>query len=147
MRDFESSDDALELRGAVTSGDRKARNYLSMPGYTEQFVERLGYEPFPGTLNLELTEESVSTRSKLDELDPILIQEWSDDDRTYGAVLCYPAEIGDEADGALFTPCHLIVPKRTDHEDKIIEVIAPENLRDVLGVSDQDALVVNVWSA
>ena len=72
-RIFES-DASVHLQGLVTSGMGEGRHYITLPGYMEQFIERLGYEPFAGTLNLELTEDSVRKRARLGALEPITIE-------------------------------------------------------------------------
>ena len=136
----------VELHGVVTTGDKKAQEFLSLSGYTDQFIQKLGYEPYPGTLNLELGDKSVTKRSELKELEPILIEEWDDGGDTYGGVLCYPGEIATEGMDAPFEECHLIVPKRTTHEKTIVEVIASRNLRNELDVEDGDSLTVRAWS-
>ena len=54
---------SVELRGTVTSGMGEGRHYISLPGYMEQFESRLGYAPFAGTLNVDLSEASVRARA------------------------------------------------------------------------------------
>ncbi|MFP4188742.1 MAG: DUF120 domain-containing protein, partial [Halobacteriales archaeon] len=66
----------VELVGEVVSGMGEGKYYISLDGYVEQFVERLGYEPFAGTLNLSLDDESTRRRSALENTDGIPIDEW-----------------------------------------------------------------------
>jgi riboflavin kinase len=136
-------DDAtLTLDGTVTSGMGEGRHYISLPGYMEQFRERLGYEPFAGTLNVELTEESVRARAGMVSLDAVPIDGWEDEDRTFGPATCYAATIlaGDDS----FDTAHIIVPDRTHHDETQLEVIAPAKLRDELGLDDGDTITVRV---
>jgi riboflavin kinase len=134
-------DTGVELSGTVTSGMGEGRHYITLPGYAEQFVERLGYEPFPGTLNIDLAEESVRARSRLGTIDPITIDGWEDDERTYGPAYCYPATVlAGESD----EPAHVITPERTHHGDDHLEVIAPNRLRDALRLEDGDEVTVRV---
>ena len=133
----------LTVEGHVTSGMHEGRGFISKDGYLHQFVNRLGYEPFYGTLNIEVNGEDGPDRSMLEEYEPTLIEEWSDGERTYGAVLCYPAVISDR-DGDETEPCHIIVPKRTDHDREVLEVIAPKELRTTLDVSDGDAVELHL---
>jgi riboflavin kinase len=133
----------VELVGTVTGGMGEGRHYISLPGYMEQFRERLGYEPFAGTLNLDLTDESVRRRSALESLDPVPIDGWEDDERTYGPAVCYPATV-ESVDGDSYEPAHVIVPVRTHHDEDQLEVIAPEKLRDVLDLADDDQLTIHV---
>ena len=140
-RIFESTAD-LRLSGAVTGGMGEGRHYISLPGYKRQFEERLGYEPYPGTLNVDLDEASVRARAELPSVEGVDIDGWEDEERTYGSATCYPATL--EGNGRAFDPVHLIVPDRTHHDESQIEVIAPEMLRDELGLADGDEVTVEV---
>ncbi|WP_135534854.1 MULTISPECIES: DUF120 domain-containing protein [Halostella] len=141
-RIFEA-DAGVELAGTVTGGMGEGRHYISLPGYMEQFVDRLGYEPFAGTLNVDLTEASVRRRSAMASLDPIPIEGWEDEERTYGPAICYPAAI-ETTDGTRYEECHIITPERTHHDEDQIELIAPIKLRDELGLDDDDHLTISV---
>ena len=138
-------DAALTLSGGVTTGAGEGRHYISLPGYNRQFEARLGYDPYPGTLNVELDEESTRNRSELAAVEGVPIDEWEDEERTYGSATCYPARL--EADAGGFEPVHVIVPDRTHHDEDKIELIAPEMLRDELGLADGDEVVVEIEEA
>ncbi|GAB7093799.1 DUF120 domain-containing protein [Halolamina litorea] len=138
-------DAALSLSGGVTGGVGEGRHYISLPGYNRQFVERLGYDPYPGTLNVSLDEQSTRNRSELSAVEGIDIDEWEDEERTYGSATCYAARL--EADAGSYEPVHVIVPDRTHHDEDQIELIAPEMLRDELGLADGDEVVVEIEDA
>jgi len=141
-------DDAgVELEGTVTSGMGEGRHYISLPGYMEQFRERLGYEPYEGTLNLDLDDGSVRDRARMDALAPIDIDGWADEDRTYGPAYCWPARVeraDASGDGERYDAAHVIAPERTHHGDDQLEVIAPDRLRDELHLEDGDTLTIHV---
>jgi riboflavin kinase len=139
-RVFEA-DAGVTLSGTVTSGMGEGRHYITLPGYMRQFREKLGYEPFAGTLNVDLDEASVRARSRLNALNPVTIDGWEDDDRTYGPAYCYPAVV---SAGESYEPAHVIAPERTHHGDDHLELIAPDRLRDVLGLADGDEVTVDV---
>ncbi|ADQ68387.1 CTP-dependent riboflavin kinase [Halogeometricum borinquense DSM 11551] len=140
---FEEEDaDSVELTGTVTSGMGEGRHYISLPGYMEQFEDRLGYEPFAGTLNVELDEESVRTRAAMASLDAVPIDGWEDEDRTFGPATCYAATV--RHDGEAFDTSHIIVPERTHHDESKAEIIAPEKLRDELDLDDGDEVTIVV---
>jgi riboflavin kinase len=140
-RIFET-DASLTLVGTVTSGMGEGRHYISLPGYKRQFEDRLGYEPFPGTLNVELDEESVHARGEMAALDAVPIDGWEGDERTYGPATCYAARLA--ADGETYDRVHIIVPERTHHDSTQLELIAPVRLRDVLELDDDDELEIHV---
>ena len=79
----------LPLIGTITTGMGDAKKFLSLTGYLDQFQSILGYEPFPGTLNITLNAHSTQLKSNLSDLDSLLIHEWTDGDRTYGPCLLY----------------------------------------------------------
>jgi riboflavin kinase len=141
-RIFEGADADVTLHGTVTTGMGEGRHYISLPGYMEQFTDRLGYEPFAGTLNVDLDEGSVRERGRMDALDPVRIDGWEDDERTYGPAFCWPATI--EVDGDRYETAHVIAPERTHHEDDQLEVIAPDRLRDELDLEDGESVAVQV---
>jgi riboflavin kinase len=143
-------DASVELRGSITSGMGEGRHYISLSGYMRQFEDRLGYEPFLGTLNVELGEESVRERGRLSSFEPVTIDGWEDDERTYGPAYCYPAAVESEAaasgggDAPRFEDAHVITPERTHHGDDQLEIIAPVKLRDELGLEDGSPLTIHV---
>jgi riboflavin kinase len=137
---FAPASRTLQLQGTVTTGMGEGRHYIALDGYATQFRERLGYAPYPGTLNLELDQQSVRERSALSQHDGIAITAWESDDRTYGSATCYHAELGFDARRA--DRAHVIVPDRTHHDASQLEVIAPVRLRETLGLVDGDTVTV-----
>jgi riboflavin kinase len=131
----------VTLSGTVTSGMGEGRHYITLPGYMRQFREKLGYEPFAGTLNVDLAAESVRTRSRLTALDPVVIEGWEDDERTYGPAYCYRATVTAEES---YEPAHVIAPERTHHGEDHLEIIAPDRLRDALGLADGNEVTIDV---
>ncbi len=144
-RIFETESE-LTLTGSVTSGMGEGRHYISLDGYMEQFETQLGYEPFAGTLNVELDEKSVRTRAGLSSIAAVGIESWESDDRTFGAATCYAATIS-APDGETYSPVHIIVPDRTHHDEQSIELIAPDKLRDALSLADDETITVTVGDA
>lgn len=122
---------AFELEGSVLTGLGEGQYYINIPGYRAQFEKQLHFVPFPGTLNVQLSEESLGLREKLGDLPSLPIHGFSDGERTYGGGKCYPVKI----DG---TEAAVVVPERTHYPADLIEVIAPVKLRDVLDLEDGD---------
>lgn len=132
----------VSLQGTITSGMGEGRHYISLSGYMKQFEEKLGYEPFAGTLNVDLDADSVEGRAAMDAFDPVRIDGWEDEERTYGPAFCWPASI--EIDGESYESAHVIAPERTHHGADQLEVIAPEKLRNQLGLEDDQEVTVHV---
>lgn len=132
---FEAQQEMI-LRGRVATGLGEGRYYLSRPGYDSQFVAALGWRPFPGTLNLELTSTDANKLKALRRAPVHVIEGFEAEGRTFGGVVCSPATI----DG---TECAAILPNRS-HYTSTLEVIAPTRLRDSLPCEDGDELTVTV---
>ena len=125
------------LSGVLVSGLGEGRYYMSLEPYRKQFLRHLGFEPFPGTLNLRLGGVDIPTRKKVDTLTWIPIDGFSADGRTFGGVRCLPCRIDD-------IPCGIVVPGRSHYPEDIIEVIAPVGLRDALRLKENDRVNVEV---
>lgn len=136
---LESSPSYLELRGNIVSGMGEGAYYMSMKGYTKQFKEKLGYVPFPGTLNVKIKDKEFSeARRTLDAYDGIMINGFSDGKRTYGWVKCYPGKINNSVDGALITL------ERTHYDASIIELISHTNIKKAAKLSTGSQISVKV---
>jgi len=136
---LESSPSYLEFKGTIISGMGEGAYYMSMKGYTKQFKTKLGYIPFPGTLNVKL-KDKVYTEAKhsLDTHDGIMINGFSDGKRTYGWVKCYPAKINNSIDGALITL------ERTHYDDSVIELISHTNIKKAAKLSTGSQISVRI---
>jgi riboflavin kinase len=138
-RIFSEGNGVYALTGSVISGLGEGKYYMSLAGYRQQFGSLLGFEPYPGTLNIRLSPSSLPIRKKIDVLNWIRIKGFSADSRTFGDARCLPCRIGS-------VPCAIVIPGRTHYPDDIIEVIAPVALRRQLGVEDSDTVIVEVGS-
>ena len=119
-----SSSSHLELNGLVISGLGEGAYYMALNGYTKQFKVKIGYVPFPGTLNIKLNQlQATQIIQQLDEIESIMIDPFSDGKRTYGWVKCFHATLNNSI------KCELIRLERTHHNNSIIELISKNNLR------------------
>ena len=132
---FEGNGHIRTLNGRVVTGLGEGQYYISLEGYRKQFIEKLGFEPYPGTLNIKLDTNSIELRKKINE--NIRISGFSDQNRTFGNGSCFRIKIS-EIEGAVITP------ERTHYPDDIIEIIAPVNLRDHLNLKDGTNVNVEV---
>ena len=123
-------DHASKIKGKVTTGLGEGQYYVSLDGYKNQFSQKLGFEPYPGTLNIKLTEPFVPSGAEA-----VKIEGFKDVNRTFGGCTCYPVRIKDVF-GAI------IRPDRTSYPSNLIEIIAPVNLRKALGLKDGDEVEV-----
>lgn len=136
-RIFSSEPNTLELEGNVLKGLGEGQYYINIPGYRTQFEEKLHFIPFPGTLNVQLSESSSALRNRLREMPAVRIEGFNDGERTFGGGNCYPVRVeGIEA--------AVVVPDRTHYPSDLIEIIAPVKLRDALKLKDGDKVVTRL---
>ena len=130
----------LVLRGVVFTGLGEGAYYVTREGYRRQFVEKLGFEPYPGTLNLRLVDgDSLKARRELDFYPGIEIEGFTAEGRTFGAGKCFRAIINDEVEGAV------VIAYRTHYGPSVVELISPVCLRERLGLKDGDVVKVKVF--
>ncbi len=129
---------SITLEGEVVSGVGEGAYYMDLEGYRKQFKTRLGFEPYPGTLNIQLSESSLLQRKILDSIDSINIKGFEDGKRTYGDVRCFKALIQGSIVGAV------VIIDRTHYSTSILEVIAPVQLREELKLEDDKMVRVKI---
>ena len=122
-----------ELTGTIAKGIGEGRYYVSLPGYQNQFKEKLGFKAYPGTLNLRVKQsEALEFISSLEAAE---ISGFETKDRTFGKLTGYKIRING-IKGAI------IIPERSRHEEDIIEAIAPVNLKQKLKLKDNSKLTI-----
>ncbi|MHA1411612.1 MAG: DUF120 domain-containing protein [Promethearchaeota archaeon] len=136
---------ALLIVGEVCEGMHEGRYYVSIKGYYDQFKEKLGFEPYKGTLNLRLSDTNIAIlREKLSHITPVIIEGFRDQDREYGPVKCYDAYISRLDNRDLKQKAAILEIQRTHHEKNIVEILAKPYLRDYFNLKDGDKLIIEI---
>jgi riboflavin kinase len=130
---------SVTLEGVLFSGLGEGAYYVSKEPYRKQFIEKLGFDPYPGTLNIKLTTDyDIKTRSEIESYPAIELQGFQNETRSFGAAKCYPAIINNKVKGALLTAM------RTHYDSSVIEIIAPICIRTHLKLKDGQKVKVEV---
>jgi riboflavin kinase len=130
---------SVTLEGTVFTGFGEGAYYISKDGYRKQFLEKLGFDPYPGTLNLKLvTDYDTRAKNELEAYPSVEIEGFRNADRSFGSVKCYPAIIENKVKGAL------ILALRSHYDVSVLEIIAPANLRKNLGLKEGQKVKVEV---
>jgi riboflavin kinase len=116
--------DQVHFKGKVVSGMGEGRYYTEQIGYSKQFKEKLGFMPYPGTLNVEIELIERNKLRLLKKHNSINIEEFKTKNRTFGGVQCFRAVINGK-EGAI------VLPFRS-HYSNILEFISPIYLRQEL---------------
>jgi riboflavin kinase len=140
-RAFEMKKAELVFEGTVFSGLGEGAYYMNQEGYKKQFLEKLGFEPFSGTLNLRVRKEDQEEVRMLEASPFILIEGFTDGNRSFGPAKCFHTKIADEIDGAL------IFPVRTHYSGDVAELISTQYLRKLLHLKDGDTVKVRAFTS
>ena len=124
----------IGFEGTITSGLGKGAVFVSIDYYKDNIREKLGFEPYPGTLNLEV---GKGQQIQLSAITPIRIESFKKNGKAYGGASCYKIKI-DGIDAAI------IVPDLTEHEENMIEIVAPVNLKSELKVKDGNKVKIEL---
>jgi riboflavin kinase len=123
----------MTFTGAVFSGGGEGRKFLELSWVKRQIKQKLGFTPYPGTLNVMLSEESTQRRGLLEKAPSIKICP-SDG---YCTGVLFKALIGTYQ-------CAVIVPDAPSYQKALLEVISPHNLREVLQLKDGSEVTATV---
>ena len=118
----------MNLTGTIVSGLGEGARYVKRYHFVIKTV--LDFEPFPGTLNLRTAgvpaaflENSLTLNAPTGGLFQVSAK---------------PATINGNIQGAILRP------DKTNHPPEILEVIAPVNIKQTLGLKDGDQVEVEV---
>lgn len=130
------------ITGIVFSDLGQASSFMALDWVQELLKERLGYNPFPATLNLRPRgiEDAESWQRAQREVESVALTQADAGHcgaRLFRIVIQSPARgASDHIDGAI------LLPEVKDYPKDKIEIVAPMRLKDRLGVSDGDALTL-----
>ena len=119
------------ITGVVASGLGEGTFFMSMGHYKNEIRKKLGFEAYPGTLNLKVGKKQPEL---LKSISPIKIDGYKSKDKIFGGAVCYKARIK-SIDGSI------IVPDLTKHKN-IIEFIAPVHIKSELKLKDGDKVKI-----
>jgi len=130
---------SIILEGEVFTGLGEGAYYVGQEGYRKQFIEKLGFEPYPGTLNLKLTTDyDLKARADIVTYPSLEIDGFKNEMRNFGPVKCYRVRINNKIEGAV------IFALRSHYNTSVVEIIAPVYLRDRLRLKNGNKVRVEV---
>ena len=121
------------LNGTIARGLGEGAYFMSMQHYKKEIKKKLGFDAYPGTLNLKVSKSQINSLKKIK---PIEIDSFKKNNKTFGGADCYRAKIK-SINGSI------IIPHLTKHKD-VIEFIAPVHLKSELKLKDGDKIKVEL---
>jgi len=123
------------IEGIVTSGIGEGSFFMSMDHYKNEIKKKLGFDAYPGTLNLKIDTKQYDL---LKNFNSTRIDGFNNVNKKLGGANCYKAKIKN-INGSI------IIPDLTKHKKDIIEFIAPVHLKSKLKINDGDKIKVELF--
>jgi HAD superfamily hydrolase (TIGR01509 family) len=126
----------LTLSGQVVTGLGQGAGFTQLDWVRKQFIEKLGIDPYPGTLNLRLSQAADLTR-------------WTEMRASPATLIIPPNPAWCQARGypvrlAAWLPGAIIVPEVPGYPETQVEVIAALPIRQELGLADGVSVTLEV---
>ena len=122
------------LKGKVKRGGGTGSLFVNLPWARKQFRKKLRFDPYPGTLNLQLS-SSADTKELRDMTKGVRI----DSPKGFHGGRCFKALLLGKVHGAV------VVPDVPSYPSDVLEILAPINLREALGLKDGMEVTATVW--
>ncbi|MCL5008524.1 MAG: CTP-dependent riboflavin kinase [Candidatus Marsarchaeota archaeon] len=125
------------VKGTVVSGLGEGRYFMGKQGYIQQIQQKLRFTPYAGTLNIKIPDVEAYRINEIKNSHGIGISGFKNEGKEFGGATAYNAEL-------MGVRCAVIMPKMSKHKN-VIEIIAEENLRSRLGLSDGSIVTIDVY--
>ena len=119
--------------GRVFSGKGEGKEFITLPWVERQIQEKLGFTPYPGTLNIHLKSKSIKAKKQLEGVESFSVCP----EKGYCTGRLMKATI----EGA---ECALILPQVPSYPKNVLEIIAKECLREKLKIKDDSEVTVTL---
>ena len=129
-------DDNWIIVGKIVAGVKQGTFFTQLEWFQEQCGDKLGFKPYPGTLNLEISGEYLPIIESLDRKEGI---ELISPDPKFCNAKAFSVSLG-EISGAIIIPDE----KVRIHAKNIIEIVAPLKIKSSLQVGDGDLISVAI---
>ena len=127
----------MVLKGKVVSGLGEGRFFTELPWARKQFMDKLGIDPYPGTLNLKLDNPQILRQwEKVKSLPGIMIAPPPKEGFCNGR--CFSILIEGRVRGAI------VFPEVPGYPAEKLEIIAACNLKEVLDIKDGVEIRIDV---
>jgi len=123
------------FRGVVFTGRGEGSFYMSI--YAKNFRTKLGFTPYPGTLNIKLIDNIELYNNCVKMLPKIVIDPPKIEGARLARVIAYRVYING-------VPAYAVRPEITVYKSDVVEIISDKHLRSLLGLKDGDVVHLSV---
>ncbi|MFC1861292.1 DUF120 domain-containing protein [Chloroflexota bacterium] len=132
-----STPDSITIKGKVVEGLKASGNFTHIPWVRQQFIEKLGINPYPGTLNLDVSDtEYIAKLKDIRERKGIEIVPA---EAGFCSAKCFHVLICGSVKGAA------IIPLVSGYPESKLEIISACKIMDTLSLSIGDLVAVDIY--
>jgi CTP-dependent riboflavin kinase len=128
--------DQLQITGKIVGGAKQGAFFTQLDWVKEQCLDKLGFAPWPGTLNLNIQMHDVAV---IEELKVTRGLELVSPDSNFCSGHVFPVTIQG-------LPAAVVIPSEDVrvHPKNIVEIISPRMLKESLGLKDGDCVTLAI---
>lgn len=119
------------LNGTVSSGLGEGKFFIQLDWVVEQFMAKMGFVPYPGTLNVDIAESDWYSLLEFVQDGGVRIEP---NNKAFCSAICYEALLNGQLSGAV------VIPEFTKHPYGRLEIVAPVRIKDTLTIKDGDVV-------
>jgi len=127
---------SIAIKGRITEGLKESSFFTQLPWVREQFVTKLGIDPYPGTLNLDIID--AGDVEKLREVKKKKGIEIIPAEPGFCSAKCFHVLVCGKIKGAI------IIPQVQNYPESKLEIISSYNIRDTLSLKVGDPVPVEI---
>ena len=125
------------IKGKVIDGLKDGKYYLSLDEYKKDIKKKLDFDPYPGTLNIRLSDSDREMKEVLMGMNGINIGGFKKGGRVFGSIKCFNCTIDGIKAG-------IIIPERSHYGSDVLEIISPFQLRKKMKLKNSNVISVRV---
>lgn len=126
----------VKAKGIIFSGEKVGNRFIGITWAKKQIREKLGFDPYIGTLNIRLPEkEAKHLKRTLHDFEGIKITPA----KGFFQARCFNILIMNKIKGAI------VIPEKPDYPSNVLEIIAPTCLRKTLSLTDSDEVEITIF--
>jgi riboflavin kinase len=124
----------MKITGKIVRGVGESAGFISIPWVSKQMLEKLGFQPYGGTLNILVEGPDIQRSLKVHGGD------------------CLRSEAAGFCDALIFRGmiagkynCGVVLPLVPNYNEYLLEVLAPVHLKGSLGLKDGDEVTLELY--
>jgi len=123
----------MRIKGKIVRGVGESSSFMDIPWVNRQMGEKLGFQPYGGTLNIAVEDPEVQRSLKAHGGDRL-----SSEAAGFCDALIFRGMIAGKYE------CGIVLPLVPNYDECLLEILAPVHLKDSLGLKDGDEVTLEL---